>query len=132
MAPKKKGGGKKGKGKKKVEDWGAIEREQFVMLEVNPTPMSPGPEKRRRMEPFAAHAPTPPGQVRNDRWESMRFTQCLATTEKLSIVIDLIMEHHQARHLVGPVRAKQSLGCSRRPRARLSAWCGPGRSRPTR
>jgi len=37
--PKK--GGKKGKGKKKEEDWGAIAREQYVTIEVRHARRSP-------------------------------------------------------------------------------------------
>lgn len=64
MAPKKKGGKKKG-AKKAKEDWGEVAREKYSYVDV-----------------------------RNSAWASMRFVQVLSTSAKLDAVRDLIVEKH--------------------------------------
>ena len=62
----KKGGGKKGKkGKKGPEDWGALPRDRWVMLEV-----------------------------RNSLWQSLRFTHLMKTSENIHTLVDLIRARH--------------------------------------
>ncbi|KOO22930.1 hypothetical protein Ctob_002572 [Chrysochromulina tobinii] len=62
----------KGKGKKGPEDWGARDVEKYVTVEI-----------------------------RNSVWQSMRFTQLLGTSTKLSHLVQLIMDKHQVSGLHG-------------------------------
>ena len=69
----KKGGGKKGKkGKKGPEDWGQRVCEKYVTVEI-----------------------------RNSIWQSMRFSQRLGTSTKLSHLVDLIIDKHQVAGTYG-------------------------------
>ena len=63
-------GGKKGKGKKGPEDWGTMQREKFVVLEV-----------------------------RNSVWQSMRFSELTSTAAKLSSLVQLIIDRHNVAGL---------------------------------
>eukprot|EP00908_Phaeocystis_cordata_P007794 Transcript_1847.p3 GENE.Transcript_1847~~Transcript_1847.p3 ORF type:complete len:140 (+),score=76.76 Transcript_1847:148-567(+) len=62
--PKK--GGKKGKGKKKEEDWGTIAREQYVTIEM-----------------------------RNSKWQSMRFKNVLAISEPIDLLRQMVIDEHR-------------------------------------
>ncbi|KAL1530227.1 hypothetical protein AB1Y20_001142 [Prymnesium parvum] len=71
MAPKRKVKVKK-KAKKKEEDWGALEKVEYVTLEI-----------------------------RNSDWASMRFMHLAATTMTLDSVRKLIMEEHSVPSAAG-------------------------------
>ena len=68
----KKGKGKGKKGKKGPEDWGKLEIEKYVLLEV-----------------------------RNSVWQSMRFTTRLPTSTKIKAVVALIMDRHRVASAQG-------------------------------
>ena len=85
--PKK--GGKKGKGKKKEEDWGTIAREQYVTIEVRWKPAS---VLHSALCPH--HLPASP-QMRNSKWQSMRFKHVLAISEPVDFLRQMVIDEHR-------------------------------------